>query len=142
MNTNDLINECIRAYNDKVKVCIRTWKSLPPDIVNKIESNMSACVQTLRNNISDCKYDEDYDGTKNVTFRNPRRYGHYVNLSIRKEYNKLCITCFNSTSENSGFTFSYDIDYEFEYDNTMICYTDFSNNIHYSYVDDKLFRVG
>lgn len=66
MNTNDLINECIRVYNNKVEVCIHTWKSLPPDIVSKIKFNMSACVQTLRNNISDCKYDEDYDGTKNV----------------------------------------------------------------------------
>ena len=139
MNTNDLINECIRVYNNKVEVCIHTWKSLPPDIVSKIKFNMSACVQTLRNNISDCKYDEDYDGTKIVTFRNPRHYGHCVILSIRKECDRLCISYYNSTSENIGFTFSYDIDYE--YDSTMICYTDLSNNIHYSYANDKLFDV-
>lgn len=138
MNTNDLINECIKVYNGQTKVCMHTWKNLPPDIVYKIESNMSECVQFLRTYISNCKYEEDCDGTKSITLRNPHCFEQYAKLSIRNERDRLCLDYYYSTSDYIGFSFSYDIDFVDE--STMIWWMNMNDKIAHSYVNDELLR--
>ena len=141
-----LLNECIKMFNDKVMHCLNTWINIPEEEAYKIKRYIKECVQFLRSNISDCKYLIQPDGDKAIVFHNPYLYDNYGYLGIisyAKDNNNTFdnrIECRYYKNTTFGFSFAFYIE------NSSITLTwsedhnDGSDPI-YTVIDDKHLEI-
>ena len=142
-----LLNECIKIFNDKVMYCLNTWINIPEEEASKIKRYMKECVQFLRSNISDCKYLIQPDGDKAIVFRNPYLRDNFGSLGIisyedNNDYyeSKIEYRYYKST------TFGFEFELNIVNSSIMLCWWEnhcgeSPSSPVYSITDDKYLKI-